>query len=573
MTTFYRRVLMAGLIASILMGCTQPNPTVEATSIYHNGQVVSVEGSIGTVEAIAIKDGRIIALGSNAEIKKYSGTSTKLINLQGKTLLPGFVDAHSHLSGVAIQAISANLLPAPDGPVNNIAQLQQTLRDYMAGSPVVAEHGVVIGFNYDDSQLAEKRHPNRHDLDAVSTELPIMALHQSGHLGVYNSRALEIFGINTESVNPPGGIIEREADGRTPNGVLQENAHFAVVYNMVPKFSPAQYMQALKAGETVYASNGFTTIQDGKTDPVSLKTFAAVSAAGALDLDLVSYPDLVKVKEDSPVHSPLLSVEYSNHFRIGGVKLTFDGSPQGKTAWFTHPYHQPPLNQDKSYVGYGAFSDEEALRWFELAYKNNWQLMVHGNGDAAIDQFIRTATTAQQNQPGSDRRTVLIHGQYLREDQVANLKALDIFPALYPMHTFYWGDWHRQSVAGPERAENISPTGWLVERDMKFSIHSDAPVTFPNSMRVLHSAVNRTTRSGYVIGPEHRISPMQAIKAMTIWPAYQHFEEDKKGSLQVGKLADLVILEKNPLTVKPSEIKNIRVLETIKQGRSIYSAP
>jgi predicted amidohydrolase YtcJ len=268
-----------------------------------------------------------------------------------------------------------------------------------------------------------------------------------------------------------------------------------------------------------------------------------------------------------------MSREYSNHFRIGGVKLTFDGSPQGKTAWLTHPYHQPPLNQGISYAGYGAFSNKEALHWFELAYRNNWQLMVHGNGDAAIDQFIKTATIAQQNQPGADRRTVLIHGQYLRQDQVADLEALDIFPALYPMHTFYWGDWHRQSVAGPERAENISPTGWLLERNMKFSIHSDAPVTFPNSMRVLHSAVNRTTRSDYVIGPEHRLSPMEGLKAMTIWPAYQHFEEDRKGTLEVGKLADFVILDKNPLMVDRSEIKNIRVLETIKQGRTVYSVP
>ena len=334
MTVSPSKALVAGLMVAVLSGCNEPVTTTDnqATSIYINGQIVSVDDNVGTVEAIAVKDGLIVALGSNSVIESYQGKDTKLIDLQGKTLLPGFVDAHSHLSGVAIQAISANLLPAPDGPVNNIAQMQQTLRDYIEQSPVVAEHQVVIGFNYDDSQLAEKRTPNRHDLDAVSTELPIMALHQSGHLGVYNSRALEIFGIDAESVNPPGGIIEREADGKTPNGVLQENAHFAVVYNMVPDFSPAQYMQALKAGETVYASNGFTTVQDGKTDPVSLKTFAAVSAAGALNLDLVSYPDLVKIKEDSPVHGPLLSREYSNHFRIGGVKLTFDGSPQGKTA-------------------------------------------------------------------------------------------------------------------------------------------------------------------------------------------------------------------------------------------------
>ena len=192
------------------------------------------------------------------------------------------------------------------------------------------------------------------------------------------------------------------------------------------------------------------------------------------------------------------------------------------------------------------------------------------NGDAAIDQLIKIASAAQAAYPGTDRRTVMIHGQYLRADQVAPIQELGIFPALYPMHTFYWGDWHRQSVAGPERAENISPTGWMLERGMKFSIHSDAPVTFPVSMRILDSAVNRTTRTGHVLGPKQRIQPLVALKAMTIWPAYQHFEEDTKGSIEVGKVADLVILSDNPMTVEPAKIIDIKVLETIKGGKSIY---
>jgi predicted amidohydrolase YtcJ len=208
-----------------------------------------------------------------------------------------------------------------------------------------------------------------------------------------------------------------------------------------------------------------------------------------------------------------------------------------------------------------------------LAYRNNWQVMVHANGDAAIDQLIRVVRAAAAAAPGTDRRTVMIHGQFLREDHVALLKEQEIFPALYPMHTFYWGDWHRESVAGPERAENISPTGWLMAKDMKFSIHHDAPVTFPNSMRVLDSAVNRTTRTGHVLGPKHRLTPAVALKAMTLWPAYQHFEEKTKGSLEAGKLADLVILDKNPLTVDPRTIKDIRVVETIKEGKTIYVAP
>jgi predicted amidohydrolase YtcJ len=199
--------------------------------------------------------------------------------------------------------------------------------------------------------------------------------------------------------------------------------------------------------------------------------------------------------------------------------------------------------------------------------------MVHANGDAAIDQLIRVARNAAAAVPGTDRRTVLIHGQYLRANQIPELKALAIFPSLYPMHTFYWGDWHREAIGGPVRAEFTSPTGAVLAAGMKFSIHHDAPVTFPNSMRVLDSAVNRTTRTGHVLGPTERLDPIVALKAMTIWPAFQHFEETTKGSIEVGKLADLVILSDNPLTVDRPKLVDIRVLETIKEGRSVYTAP
>ena len=565
------RLAVIGSLLISLMGCEKNVPKPAATTIYTNGQIITVDDNVGTVEAIAIKDGRIIALGSTEKLRHFQGDNTEIVNLEGKTMLPGFVDAHSHLSAVAIQANAANLLPAPDGPVNNIPELQQALRDYMLHSDIVREHNLVMGFNYDDSQLLEQRHPTRQELDAVTEDIPLFALHQSGHLAVYNSKALEMVGINANSVNPMGGVIEREADGKTPNGVLQETVHFAAIFSLVPKFSPQQYVSFLKAGEATYVANGFTTVQDGKTDALSLQALLATSQSKVLDIDVVAYPDVVKVNIDTPTYQPFISRDYTNNFRIGGVKLTLDGSPQGKTAWFTHPYHRPPANHSQNFAGYGALSDTAALKWFNFAYNNDWQLMVHANGDAAIDQFIRSTEQVQAKVDNTDRRTVLIHGQYLRKDQVDKLDKLHVFPALFPMHTFYWGDWHRDSVAGPERAKNISPTGWLMARGMKFSIHSDAPVTFPNSMRVLHSAVNRVTRSGAILGAEHKLSPMDAIKAMTIWPAYQHFEEDHKGSLEVGKLADLVILDRNPLEIDPASIKDIVVLETIKAGRSIYS--
>lgn len=565
--------LLSGATIAVATGCGGPAPEMAADTIYTGGTIITVNDAAPAAEALAAKDGRILAVGAKAEVFKTKAAATKLVDLGGKTLVPGFVDAHSHFSGVGMQAISANLLPAPDGPVNTMAQLQQALRDFMATSPIVKEHSVVIGFNYDDSQLEEHRHPTREELDLVSTEIPVFVIHQSGHIGVYNSKALEILGITADSPDPAGGVIEREADGKTPSGVMQENAHFGIVYKLLPAFTAQEYTTVLQAGEANYIANGFTTVQDGKTDLKTLQALPEMGKAGAFKIDIVSYADVAAMGDDPILHGPLMSRNYTNHVRIGGVKLTFDGSPQGKTAWFTQPYFKVPAGQKETYAGYPAFTDAEALKWYTLAYKNNWQMMTHANGDAAIDQLIRTVRTAQAAYPGTDHRTVLIHGQFLRADQVAPLEELGIFPALYPMHTFYWGDWHRESVAGPKRAENISPTGWMVAQGMKFTIHSDAPVTYPNSMRIFDSAVNRTTRTGHVLGPEHCLAPLVALKAMTLWPAYQHFEEQTKGSLEVGKLADLVILDHNPLTVDPKTIKDIKVVETIKEGKTIYLAP
>ena len=557
-------------IFAILIGCSESGVTPAADSVYVNGNIITLDQQESVVSGLAVADGRIIAVGTSEKILTMVDDSTEVIDLQNTTLVPGFVDGHSHLSGVAIQAITANLLPPPDGPGSDIASLQKSLREFMKTSEMVKTHNVIIGFNYDDSQLAEKRHPTRQDLDAVSTDMPIMITHQSGHLGVYNTKALEMFGVTADSEDPPGGIIVREEDGRTPNGVLEENAHFQLLYNVIPPFSGEESLGIMEAAQMQYLSNGFTTIQDGKIDPVSLELMMKYAQTGGLVADLVVYADLVPMEDYGVMKGPLQSSNYTDRLRIGGVKLTFDGSPQGKTAWFSEPYLVAPQGQADDYAGYPAFTDEEALQWYEVAYKNNWQMLTHTNGDAAIDQLIRVADKAAERYPKDDRRTVMIHGQFLREDQVADVQRLGIFPSLYPLHTFYWGDWHRDSVAGPERAENISPTGWLMEKDIKFSIHSDAPVTFPNAMRILDSAVNRVTRSGDILGEKHRLRPMDALKAMTIWPAYQHFEENSKGSLEVGKLADMVILDRDPLTIDRQNLVDIQIVATIKEGVTVY---
>ncbi|MEJ2163561.1 MAG: amidohydrolase family protein, partial [Robiginitalea sp.] len=290
--------------------------------------------------------------------------------------------------------------------------------------------------------------------------------------------------------------------------------------------------------------------------------------AGQLKLDVVSYVDYMFV--DQYMDSEWNSRDYTNHYRIGGMKVTLDGSPQGRTAWRTQPYLIPPEGQGPEYAGYPAIPSDSAVQAiFEKGFQNNWQILVHGNGDAAMDQMIRTLRPNVEKYGNNDRRNTLIHGQYIREDQLDAFKELDVNTSLFPLHTFYWGDWHKK-IIGDSLGNKISPTRTALNKGLRLTIHTDAPVALPNLMRVVWTAVERTSRSGQIIGESERLTPFEALKAITIWSAYQHFEEERKGSLSPGKLADLVILDQNPLKVAPDTIKDIQVVETIKEGVSVY---
>ncbi|WP_347358613.1 amidohydrolase [Bdellovibrio sp.] len=550
-----------------------------AEQIWYNGSILTMNDAQPSAQAIAVTQGKIIAVGNQQEVMKLKNKKTRLTDLKGATLLPGFVDPHSHVSGVGLQAASANLLPPPDGANSSIADIQKTLTDYIKSSENSKKYGgLVMGFGYDDSQLAEKRHPRRDELDSVSSTLPIVIMHQSGHIGVMNSKALELAGITSSSPNPPGGIIVRKANSQEPSGVLQENAYFLALHKVMPTLTEEQSLAMLEEGQKLYLKYGYTTIQDGRSSPDQLKTFIAASKKKRLLADIVSYPDILMTGTDKLLKPPYYhnisrTPQYQNHFRLGGVKVTLDGSPQGKTAWLTKPYYIPPEGEKKDYAGYGVVDDAKLIQVYEQALSNRWQILTHSNGDRATDQMITAMEAAQKKFPHVEVRPVLIHGQVLRKDQVAKIKALGIIPSLFPMHTFYWGDWHRTSVLGPERAENISPTGWVLEQKMIFTTHHDAPVVLPDSMRILSATVTRKTRSGYTLGKNHKVDVLTALKAMTLWSAYQHWEEKSKGSLENGKLADFVILAKNPLQVPESELEKIQVLETIKEGKTIYKVP
>ena len=536
-------------------------------TVYYGGDIITMAGDTPTyVEAVVQREGRIIFTGSKADaMKRFEGKADE-VDLQGKTMLPGFIDAHAHFSNFSSQAIGAQILPPPDAGANNIDAIVSILKEWNTPENR-ALTGWIFGAGFDDSVLEEKRFPTKHDLNKVSTEFPIMIIHISGHFAVVNSKGLELLNITAATENPEGGLIRRE-NGNEPNGVLEELA-------AIPYYAKALTPQTNEASETFFESGqnmalsyGYTTAQEGRAMLENHAFLAAKAEEDKLKLDVVSYVDYMFV--DELMNTKWNSKSYDKKYRIGGMKLTLDGSPQGRTAWRTQPYLLPPDGAEEGYLGYPAIPQDSVLEnLYRKGFANDWQIQTHANGDAAMDQMIRAMRKVTGEFEKKDRRNVLIHGQYVREDQLDAYKDLDVIVSLFPLHTFYWGDWHKE-IIGAELGNKISPTRTALNKGLKLTIHTDAPVALPNLMRMVGITVERKSRSGKLIGEGEKLTPYEALKGITEWSAYQHFEEAKKGTIENGKLADLVILDKNPLKAKEEDIKDIVVLETIKEGVSVY---
>ena len=558
---------VGGRLVPVLFGiaCSAPQT---ADTIYLNGEIITVDDQQPMAEAVAVRDGIIIAVGSEADVLTLRGETTEVADLGGNTLVPGFIDGHAHLGGFGAQAVGANLLASPDGRVDTIDDLVRELQAFAEGDDV-GRTGWIYGMGYDDAVLAEGRHPTRDDLDRVSTEIPVMAVHISGHFMAANSAGLRAIGFSDQTDDPEGGVIRRRPGSREPNGVLEEMAALPTMFRVLSPTDLDDQEYFMRRGLQIAKSFGHTTVQEGRASAQVHQSLVEAARRGTFDIDVVSYIDYASREV---ITEEWHRREYQDRYRIGGMKVTLDGSPQGRTAWRTEAYLLPPDGQAAGYRGYPAIPDDAVVAsLFEEAYEKGWQVLTHANGDAAIDQLIRGIQPSHRANGPGDRRHVLIHGQFVRPDQLDSLAELQIMPSLFPMHTFYWGDWYDE-IVGPEQAQRISPMRSVLDRGMLATSHSDAPVALPNLMRVMAATVNRTSRSGQVMGPGERLTPAEALKTITLWSAYQHFEEDRKGSIEVGKLADLVVLSANPMTVDPAAIGDIVVLETIKEGRSVFRA-
>lgn len=542
-------------------------------TLYWNGQIVTVDQKDTVAEAVLVMDGKIAAVGSNAALKAMTDERTVCVDLQGKTMLPGFIDSHGH---ILRSEVYPRFSPPPVGEIDSIEKLVQAARQELEEHP--PKNGCwFIGMGYDNAFFADGRHPTLADMDRISTDVPVILQHCSGHVGMVNSKVLALLGITKDTPDPPGGRICKDPLTGELTGLLEERAilNLYQVEGLMPQPSLEDLADAFLRAQRIFAANGVTTAQDGATSPVDLPIIQYCQQHGMMLIDLYAYPLL-----DSLVAGALDGCDcrkpphYDQHFRIAGAKMLLDGSPQGKTAWLSQPYYEAPEGKPADYCGYPIYTEESIVcEMLKKCLEQRWQVLVHCNGDAASQQLIDMYLKAQEQTGITEAlRPVMIHAQTVREDQLDKMKSIGMMPSFFHDHTFYWGDYHLDSVLGPERGRRISPLRSALEREMPFTLHVDYPVVPQKPLFSIHNAVNRQTRQGREIGPEFTIGVMDAIRAVTIHAAYQCFEEDLKGSIVPGKYADLVILSKNPLLTDKAAIKDIQVLETIKEGKTIYKA-
>lgn len=522
--------------------------------LYFNGDIITMEDDIYT-NAVLTENGKIFKIGNEA-LKFIDNDEIIKIDLKGNTMLPAFIDAHSHFSGVA-----NSFLQVPLDECISFAEIQNRIAEFIKNNNIKSGEWVVAK-GYDNNQLFEKQHPKKDILDKVSPDNPLILQHKSGHMGVLNSMGLDKLGITVDTPSIEGGLIEI-IDGKL-TGYMEENS-FVHYLKQVPMPDINSLVDSCKKAQEKYASYGITTIQEGMMVNLQIPLYEYLVNSNKLFLDVVGYVGIDDIDEYINKFNKS-KLKYNNNFKIGGIKIFLDGSPQGKTAWMRTEYQN-----EKDYYGYPTMKDEQVYSAVESAYSRGLQILAHCNGDRASEQYLEQIRKLEsQNKNIKDIRPVMIHAQLLGIDQIDKLKECGVIPSFFVAHTYYWGDTHINNF-GFDRAKDISPVKSSIDKGINYyTFHQDSPVIEPNIIETIWCAVNRVTKNGVKLGENQCITVLEALKAVTINSAYQYFEEDTKGSIKIGKNADFVILSKNPLKYDKENLRDIEVVCTIKNDNIIY---
>ena len=564
------RIAQFTLAGALVLGAAavaQARPTQEVPTLWHGGTILTMDGETPrTVQAVVTRGGKIVFTGPIKQARRVAGRGAASRNLKGATLLPGFIDAHSHFA-LALQAAGGIDLSDPaNGEVRNIPTLLTAVKR-AAEQRGIAKGDWVVVWGYDQENLDEARHITRAEIDAVLPDHKVALLHVSFHGLIANSAALAAAGLKDGAPVPEGGVMTSGPDGKL-TGLLFERAMYPVA-GLMPRPDQQGMLAAIEAAQLRYAREGYTQMQEGASQPNDIAFFTSPAAKQRLKLDLAMLPVFTGL-------DPLLADKtvqfgtWQGRVKLQGIKFILDGSPQARTAYFTRDYARGAPDGSHPWHGQPVTSEAEFLTTARKAHQRGWQLFVHANGDAAIDMAIKTFDTLGITAAGN-RRPVVIHSQFMRPDQIPQYKRIGVGPAYFSNHTYYWGDVHRTNFPD-EVVGYISPLKASKQAGLIPSNHTDYPVTRLDTQMMLWTAMARTSKTGVVSGADQRIGAYEALQALTTGPAWQAFEENRRGRIKPGLLADFVVLEKNPLTTPVAGIRDIKVLETVKEGQTVWKA-
>ncbi len=535
------------------------------STLYHSGAILTMVGNHPSyVEALVVTDGVISHAGSRAGADALRPELS--VDLAGKALLPGFIDAHGHIVVAARQSEQAWLR----GPhITSAADIVKILRETAAANGVRPGEWIV-GNGFDFTALAEGRPPTAAELDEVSTDNPVIAFHASGHTASVNHRALELAGYQPGCPDPDGGRIDRLPGTDEPSGYLEEAPVF-VMRSLQAPIPAERYATVFAKAVDIWARNGFTSAQEcclGSGGPDDFDILLAATQAGSVPVDVLVFAEPQHMAKARAVLADRAE-RYVDGVRFGGLKLFLDGSMSGRTGWLSQPYCG--MAGQPNACGMARYSAEDLTALIDEYYPSGMQVQAHINGDAALDQFIAALESAIDKYGRRDSRPVGIHLGQVRPEQWQRIGVIGLVPS------FLAGTFREMSdivaeYVGAERMSWHYPAASAVEHGVDFTAHNDAPLIPQNAMALIDALVNRTSGSGAVHAPEQSVSVYEALRSITTTAAYQNFEEDQKGTLSIGKRADLVILDRDPIAVDPAELLSLRVVETIKDGRTIFAA-
>ncbi|CUH88526.1 N-substituted formamide deformylase precursor [Phaeobacter sp. CECT 5382] len=559
---------VAGLSALLPSdGNAQPAVSKHTTTVFTNGKILTVDDDFSETEAIAVRGNRILAVGTNGEVRAVAGADATVIDLDGKTVLPGFIDAHTHVvSGSVVDAIMDYVGMARYSTVGEVL-------DHIARRAAETPAGEWLVFrNFDPAVQEGADALTFADLDPISTVHPIFVLNASGHLAYANSKAFEVSGVTNDVEDPPGGEFVRDADGNL-TGTMKNNVAFLKIVENYPAMMAVNPVDGLIGLLDKWTKFGLTTVSELSLgalaqSPADAQVMAAAAQSGRMKARIRAYP-FYTLGAEVWDEAGIMQGNGNALARITGYKLVADGSNQGFTGLQREPY----LDSDNRGLAYMQ-PEELTAAALERAEKG-WHLAIHGNGDAAIDNILDTCEALRDAGIDMSRvRPRIEHCSILHDEQIKRMKDLGVSASFLIGHVHFWGVAMRDEVFGEEKAQLLDRCRSVEEAGVGFTLHSDFMVTDPNPLHMIEMAVTRRTwkEPDYVLAPEETISVDSAIRAMTSEAAWQLFSDHEIGSLEPGKLADMVILDQDPRDVVPDEIKKIKVLETWMDGRQVFQA-